>query len=241
MDHSAHLDHARHDPTLIAGHAAGDLSSSDVAAAADLVSTCTSCAELHRDLLALSVATRALPRVARAPRDFRITADQAARLHHRTWVGSLLRPFASAHSVTRPLAAAFTSVGVAGLLVAMFVPGLLGGAASAPARESTQSAAMAASEAPKAAPGAAGAPSGDGNVVNVAGDSGRYVAVGAGASPDSAGIKAAAEDSTTDLELQSTPSSPAVTNVNLLQAGSIGLLLVGLAMFGLRLAARSLR
>ena len=79
MHHSV-PDHASHDLNLIAGHAAGDLSNLDTAAAAALLSSCGACAELHRDLIAISTATRALSRAAPAPRDFRLTAEQASGL-----------------------------------------------------------------------------------------------------------------------------------------------------------------
>ncbi|HET9853247.1 MAG TPA: hypothetical protein VFP56_12195, partial [Candidatus Limnocylindrales bacterium] len=129
MHHPAKADHAGHDVLLVAGHAAGDLSNLDTAAAAALLASCTECAELHRDLAAIAATTRSLSGLAGAPRDFRITADQATRLRSGSWLRALLRPFASSRSATGSLAAAFTSAGVAGLLVAAFVPTLLGGAA----------------------------------------------------------------------------------------------------------------
>lgn len=243
-DSAAHTDHARHDLTLIAGHAAGDLSTFEAASASTLLATCPACAEVHRDLVAISSATRALPRTARAPRDFRLTADQAQRLHRGSWLRALLRPFAAAGSATRPMATAFTSIGVAGLLVAVLLPagfGLAGGPASAPPnRDTTYEAADAATHAPAmaptnqevnpqgslAAPGAAGA----------SGDSGAYVAAGAespkvGDPGDGDNLKANAGD-----EVAGTSDPP-----NLLLLGSAGLLAVGLALFGLRLAARRVR
>lgn len=246
MHPSASLEHARHDLTLIAGHAAGDLSNPEASAAADLLSACTSCAELHRDLVAISAATRSLPRSAHSPRDFRLTTEQADRLRRRNWVGALLRPFASVRSATRPLAAAFTSVGVAGLLVATFVPGLLGGAGSAPARESAPGGALAASAAPQVptaakaggqGPGAAAASSPDADSFKDAEASGMYVALGAGSSPVTGDDRTLSNGGTEDVELQNATAGP----TNLLLFGSIGLVLVGLAMFGLRFAARRLR
>src|SRR5262245_63268823 len=83
-----------------------------------LIGACTSCADLRRDLVAIAAATRALPTRAVAPRDFRLTPAQAASLRRGGWLGSLLRPFAAPRSAVRPMAMAFTSLGLAGLLVA---------------------------------------------------------------------------------------------------------------------------
>jgi hypothetical protein len=249
MHDAAHLDHASHDLSLIAGHAAGDLSNPETAAAAALLASCTSCSNLHRDLVAIASATRDLPRTARSPRDFRITADQAERLHRGSRLRTLLRPFASARSATRPLAAAFTSVGVAGLLVAAFVPAMLGGAASAPSRDSLAGG-PAATHAPAPAPadqeadtptyvaqGAAGAPSDDANYVK-SGSSAAPVAVGGGrnlATDDRGEGDAAALNADTSGRLGR--EAPA----NLLFLGSLALLTVGVVLFGLRFAARRLR
>ena len=76
MHHAAPSDHAQHDLSLIAGHAAGERSNPESAAAAALLASCATCADIHRDLVAIAAATRALPRTARAPRDFRLTAEQ---------------------------------------------------------------------------------------------------------------------------------------------------------------------
>jgi hypothetical protein len=248
MHHSAHGEHARHDLQLIAGHAAGDLSNLDTAAAAELLAHCTDCAEIHRDLVAISVATRALPRTASAPRDFQISAEQADRLQRGSWLRTLLRPFASARSSTRPMAAAFTSLGVVGLLVATIVPGLLGGAASAPARDGGFGAGGASTQAPAYAPEAAGptnapqaapgvvAASADSVDVKQAEDSGMSVALGGqtGSTTSTGGEGNAADDGNGRL-------TEASSSLNPLMLGSLGLLALGLALFGLRFAARRLR
>lgn len=234
MHHSARTDdvrHPHHDVLLIAGHAAGDLSDLDTAAAAALLSSCTECADLHRDLAAISAATRGLPRQAHAPRDFRITPEQATRLHRGSWLRSLLRPFASARSATRPIAAALTSAGVAGLLVATFVPALLGGAASAPtaggafAPALTQGPVAAPAEPQAAAPGAAAA-SADSEIVKDAEGSGMEIAIDDGKPTEY-------RDGAARLAISQSP--------NLLVVGSLGLLALGLALFGLRFAARRVR
>ena len=239
MHHSAHPDHARHDLALIAGHAASDLANLETAAAEALLSSCNSCAEVHRDLAAIATATRALPRTARSPRDFRLTTDQAERLRRGSWLRGLLRPFGSARSATRPMARAFTSLGMAGLLVAILLPGgigLMGGAASAPTqREVGVDAGAAASYAPAFNAGAPGGAS-----------------LGASADPDApmegdASIAIAAADETPDVRDGHTKLDAggdllaAETPPNPLLNGSVALLALGLALFGLRFAARRLR
>jgi hypothetical protein len=72
--------HDHHDPVLVAALLDGDLAPTERAEAEAWVATCTACAALHSDLLALSVATRALPAPARG-RDFTLTAADAARLN----------------------------------------------------------------------------------------------------------------------------------------------------------------
>ena len=123
--------HARHDLLLIAGARRGDLTGTERDRAQALVGTCT--------------ALRGPP--SRPDRDRRRDArppgprDGAARLpplrrSRRRDSGAAAgfepssRPFSGARSAWRPVAAAFTSLGVAGLLVAAFLPGMLGSAAS---------------------------------------------------------------------------------------------------------------
>jgi hypothetical protein len=248
MHRSATPEHASHDTTLIAAHAAGD-PGNDTAAAA-LLATCAACSELHRDLIAITAATRDLPRTARAPRDFRLTAEQAIRLRRGSWLRSLLQPFASRGSPTRALAPVFTSAGLAGILVALIVPGLLGGAASAPGRDMTaagqQAAGAPAPEQQERAPGAVGgaAASGDTNVVKAGTggtptttqDSNIEMALG-GSTPDSANGGAGSDRTSAE-----TPAVLAATpGPNPLVVGSLAMLFVGLVLFGLRFAARRLR
>lgn len=247
MSQTANPDHARHDRTLIAAHAAGDSPAIDTAATA-LLATCRDCAQLYRDLLAIASATRALPAAAIAPRDFRLTADQAARLRGGSWLRALLRPFASSGSGIQALAAVLTSAGVAGLLVAAFVPGLLGGGA-APATMQPPTAGRAQGPSAAAAPefGVESSPA--------------LAAAGAGEPTDARGIAKAAASSELQRDAalsQASPASaaggagggdaaqpPAVmgseARPSLLVPGSVGVLLLGLALFVLRVAARRVR
>ena len=234
MQHHATLDHARHYPSLIAGHAAGDLAGSQASGAATLISTCSACSDLHRDLVAIATASRALPRDARAPRDFRLSAEQAASLRRGSWLRAMLRPFASPRSSARPLAAAFTSVGAAGLLVAAFMPGMLGGVAGGPTREGDFQAAQA--PAPSSATEdsvgpMAGNPESTGDQA-LANGSGGLAAVPGDASGESAPPEG--RNGTDDGVAEPNPT-------NVLLVGSLGLLLVGISIFGLRFAARRVR
>ena len=254
--------HSTHDVALIAGHAAGDLVDSERSRAEAQVRACEPCAELHADLVAIVGATKALPTLARAPRDFRLSPVQAASLQRGSWLRTLLRPFGASGSAVKPFAAAFTSAGVAGLLVAAVLPGLLGGGASmgaAPERDSVPAATggsgagAVASAAPALAPqaGAPGPTTKDPNdrstVTGALGaatsDPGEYFGVKDGASQTAepiaiAGAPAspASEGAPDDLGTlrSSTPPNPILI-------GSVVLLGVGLALFGLRFASRRLR
>lgn len=152
-----HPNHPDHDLTLIAAHAAGDLSDAERTRAQARIDACSACADLHRDLIAIAVATRSLPTRAAAPRDFRIAPEQAARLARRGWLRTLLAPLGAPRSAAQPLAAAFTSLGLAGLLVATFLPGLMGSAASSTADEKRDRAALGGPTAAPAAPAATSA------------------------------------------------------------------------------------
>jgi len=73
------LDHAIHDPELVAMLLDDDSTDADRASGTALVETCADCARLHADLLALASSTREWPAPART-RDFRLTEADAARL-----------------------------------------------------------------------------------------------------------------------------------------------------------------
>src|SRR5687767_7340889 len=111
--------HAQHDNTFIAAYAADDLTGVELERARALTSACMACAALEADLRALASATRRgdLPVPAR-PREFRLSAADAARLRPSGW-----RRFVAAFATpkmafTQPLAAGLTTLGVAGLLLA---------------------------------------------------------------------------------------------------------------------------
>jgi anti-sigma factor RsiW len=247
-----HPNHAIHDATLVAGHAAGDLTDSERARAQALLDTCPPCADLHRDLVAIAAATRALPNLATAPRDFRLDAEQAARLSRGSWLRAALRPFASARSATRPMAAAFTSLGIAGLLVVTIMPGLFGSAASTGAqRERTSAGAPTTTFGPAAAPGGSVAGLGDGATA-------APVFAAGSARPDEVDpndskvdaqstdggeevVAGGVESPAADLESTEGPRAVGTTQANPVLIGSLGLLGIGILLFGLRFAARRIR
>lgn len=250
-----HTNHSDHDVLLIAAHAAGDTTDADRSRAQALLDTCQSCTELHRDLLAISAATRSLPNLAAAPRTFQLTAEQAARLQRGSWLRTVLAPFSGARSAVRPVAAAFTSLGVAGLLVATLLPGALGSAGSlAPQRNRSSTGDIAA---PAAAP----------SIASVAG--GPVASTGAGY-PDTRPLAAGGRTTAPGVTFggakdASASAAPEVAVANAASSapgmeaddagrmttggnapspifiGSVALLGLGLLLFGLRFAGRRLR
>ena len=244
-------DHVSHDLTLIAGHAAGDLPDTDRVHVDALLSRCTPCADLRRDLVAIAAATRALPAPAVPARDFRLAPEQAARLQRGSWLRVALRPFAASGSAVRPMAAGFTSLGLAGLLVATVIPSLLGSPGAGPdQREGGFQAAQASPEA--AAPGAtqgsvapqAAKPSSDRGVHVESGDPdghGSSEGNSGGVATDAPAVAVAGAATDALVERLSHDSVLVAPALNPLIAGSLGLLLVGLLMFGLRFASRRLR
>lgn len=254
----AHADHERHDLDLIAAHVAGDLSQSDRPRADALLQSCSSCADLRRDLIAVAAATRALPRTIPAPRDFRLDAAQAARLRRGSWLRTLLQPFGAPRSAARPMAAAFTTLGLAGLLVANILPSLVGspagGAAQGTARDLTSEQA-APSTAAEWVPGAtnaavpmAGGPRASHDSQFAAGQPSASATDDRPRAEDAASIApVAVGDAKASREVVDT-GAPTSRNalssgieVNPLVLGSALLLALGLLLFGLRTAARRVR
>ncbi len=237
MQQPNHPDHPSHDLLLIASHAAGDLADPERTRAETLLTTCDPCAELHRDLIAIAGATRALPNLATAPRDYRLVPKQAARLRRRSWLRAALAPFGTARSATRPMAAAFTSIGLAGLIVATFLPGMLGSAASlAPQRETVTDSGVSAPAGPVTGP-VLGAPN---PTIATPGEElgGKDAAATdvpnvAAAGGQGTGTDAGQEDGASRMTVNAPPSP--------LVIGSIALFALGLLLFALRFVARRVR
>ena len=128
-------DHAHHDVELVARAAASDLLASEAIAARDLLAACPTCATLAADLRAIASATRALPNAAArsarlsAPRDFRLSPDDAARLRPRG-IRGLRRRFEELGlgfgATAQGVGGALVSLGLVGILVSAGVPGLFG-------------------------------------------------------------------------------------------------------------------
>jgi hypothetical protein len=150
--------HAAHDLTLIAALAARtpDLTDAQTTAVQDLLASCDACTTLLADLVALQTALPTTSTPAR-PRDFSLTPADAARLSRGGWRRFLGLVGSARDNVTRPLAFGFTSLGVAGLLLAGLSSLSFGAqSALAPVGGPVEMAAPAASGAPASAP--AGAP-----------------------------------------------------------------------------------
>jgi hypothetical protein len=238
--------HADHDLLVIAAGTDPDADPAARAAAARQSATCTECDELARDLRAIAAGLQSLPRSIPAPaaRDFRISPDQARRLQRGNGLRRLLRPFGPAGMPSlRPLSAAFTTLGVAGLLFTLVLPGMTSlrmSAGSAPTTVSGQR-----------APGdvAASIPTSKEN----SGTPLTEVPAGAAASRAPAASPAAvdfgtrastqpapqppSQDSSTSTTTPTASSSPWSPTALL----SVFLLAAGVLLFGLRLAAYRLR
>ena len=88
--------------------------------ATELVTTCEACGNLLAEIRAIAAATRGLPAPVRvAARDFRISPDRASSLARGAGWRRILRPFGrEGYAAIRPLAAMFSTLGVAGLMLA---------------------------------------------------------------------------------------------------------------------------
>ncbi|HET7182090.1 MAG TPA: hypothetical protein VFI15_07660 [Candidatus Limnocylindrales bacterium] len=234
-------EHSQHDPVLIAGLAADDLNPTDQSRATALIDSCHECRSLRDDLLAIAQATRALP-VLPAPRDFRITPEEAAGLtrtgRRRTgWFDRFLGAILRTGSFARPLAATFTTLGLVGIFVAGALPGLFG-AASRPAPETVTGAGAVGATTASSAPGAMYGP----QLASAAPDDNGYGtkdAAHASGEPAAEWRGSDAEPSTPDARELARQRDEQATG--LLLWGSVTLLGVGLALFALRLAGRRLR
>ena len=150
--------HATHDLELIAAHAAGDASGSDLATAMALVAGCPACAALHHDLRAIAAALPELPAPVR-PRSFTLTPEQAATLRPSGWrrfAGILAGP---RFRFAAPFGTGLATLGLAGLLLGVIAGAPLGAgtATSADSSRTNSFSGAAGPEAASAAPSAAAA------------------------------------------------------------------------------------
>ena len=90
---------------------------------APVIELCARCADMYRELVAI---TAALPLAALPARrrGFTLTAHDAHRLRTQGWRGWWWHIWSGHDRVTKPLAVGFTTLGLAGLLITT-VPGLL--------------------------------------------------------------------------------------------------------------------
>ena len=115
--------HALHDEALVVALAAATLDpteeAADIERARGLVDRCAACQSLHDDIASIGAAIRTDARgTITAPRDYRLTADDARRLGGFVRVdGFITRLRRSMASFARPLGASMATLGVVGLLV----------------------------------------------------------------------------------------------------------------------------
>ena len=260
-------DHAHHDPTWMAALASRDpdLSESERTRAEAALKSCGPCADLFADLVAVSAAIPAAALPTR-PRDFTLTAADAARLRP----GGLRRWLAGIGSVrdgiTFPLAMGLTTMGIAGLLVATVPAALSGMGGATAAGPELRSGAGAPAQAPEvaapapAASAAASAPAGTdaalapmasapaASAAPAVGESDLY----ASSSPDSempdeggvfygddgdAASQAAQRQDASDMALQASIQDDG-SGVPTLVVIALTLLIAGLGLFGLRWSNR---
>jgi anti-sigma factor RsiW len=147
------LSHGLHDRLLVAAEADRPTDRErGPALGRALLAACTECADLYADLVALATAlpTAATPR---RTRDFTLTAADAERLRPRGLRAWLARIGSPRDALSRPLAIGFTTLGLAGLLVAtapsvLPMAGAGGSGLAAPAAPTIESLEMAPSTAP---------------------------------------------------------------------------------------------
>ena len=133
--HSLSAEHRRHDRLLVARFAVGDAAHGQEHEAQDLVRRCSECAALAADISAISNSVAKMPAQPR-PRDFRLTAEQAAQLRGSRFDRWLRTITGSGWSTVRPVAAVALSIGVV-MSVVGFLP-VIGAANGAPTGSDAQ-------------------------------------------------------------------------------------------------------
>jgi hypothetical protein len=151
--------HALHDEEVVAAYAVDGETAEDAPRARALIERCPTCRDLYADVVAIGSTIRAAATseafagTRPAPRDFRLTPLDAARLRPGNVVQrAAARLFAGAAMFGRPVGASLATLGLVGLVVGTMTLGQLKGAA-APQSEGAAVAGAAASGGPAAAPG----------------------------------------------------------------------------------------
>ena len=134
--------HPQHDLELVAALAAGEASGAELDRAEHLLDACDLCVGVARDLRRITLALQAMraggemATLPAAPRDFRLTQEQAARLRPSAPLGirsGASRPgwtsrlAATMTAFGRPVGASLATFGLVGLLVGAATLGSLGG------------------------------------------------------------------------------------------------------------------
>lgn len=254
--------HDSHDRELVAALADRDLDPETRSRAEALIASCPACAALAAEIRLLAVALGDLPAAIPAPRDMRLTPELAARASRRTGWRRLLAPFGGAAGASlRPVGATLAALGLVGILVTN-VPlaprtaslpaaggdGTYGAAASAPAKAphaSSETTADGKAPSPaavnqqippngasSAAPELAASPVPPAPGGTTA--AGPNTAAGAGGETPTDQSTGAAGPGTT-IAADGGGNGPSIPPLTLL---SIALLAIGLALLGLRFAAR---
>lgn len=115
--------HASHDLFVIAAAADRDADAPARSAAEAQMRDCAECAALFEDLQAISTGLAALPRALPVTRDFRLSPERAASLRRRGWRAAFDSFFRGPS--LRPFGSALATLGFAGLLLTVALPGLL--------------------------------------------------------------------------------------------------------------------
>jgi hypothetical protein len=236
--------HAAHDLTRIAALAARtpDLTEPQMTTANEQLASCDACTALLADLVTLQAAlptTSTPPR----PRDFSLTPADAERLRRTGWRRFLGLIGSARDNVSRPLAVGFTSLGVAGLLLAS-ASTLIGGGSDQAILSTVGTPVEQAAPAASAAPMASGAPAASAAAASAPAD-GAYgtdrmsMAVDPNASANADGeVFSGSGDLAGDGALLALRDDASGLSVMFVVAGT--LLLVGLGLFALRWSARRL-
>ena len=123
--------HDEHDLELVAAFAAGEATGPDLDRAERLLDACDLCVTVARELRAITLAVQDIPSVSElagrgelpsAPRDFRLTAEQAQRLRPTGVAAPVLRwtdrIFGAVTAFGRPVGASLAALGLVGVLLA---------------------------------------------------------------------------------------------------------------------------
>jgi len=123
--------HALHDEELVAALASGSLDDeAEIGRARSFVERCAACRALRDDVAAITGAVKADARgTMTAPRDFRLSVEDARRLGGPVPIGGLVLSFRRAlASFGRPVGASMAALGIVGLLVGSLSLGAAGAA-----------------------------------------------------------------------------------------------------------------